>query len=192
MQILSAHFVKGIIGTDPILEEDRLQVAFVGRSNVGKSSLINSLCKRKNLVKVSSTPGKTKEINFFLINGEYYFVDLPGYGYAHVSHKDQEHLRERIVWYLTTDEISKRKVVLVLDIKVGVTEFDQEVIDILVRDHIPFILIANKADNVKANEQKYAVQAIREAVHDVPDVPIVLYSSETGIGRNELTNKIFE
>jgi GTP-binding protein EngB required for normal cell division len=73
-----------------------------------------------------------------------------------------------------------------------VTEFDQEVIDILVQDNVPFILIANKCDNLKANEQKYAVQKIRHAVNDLPDVPIVLYSSKTGVGRNELTSRIFD
>jgi len=188
MQIKTAEFIKGIVGSDPILSDGRAEIAFVGRSNVGKSSLINSLTKRKNLVKVSSSPGRTKEINFFLINDELYFVDLPGYGYASVSQKEQESIRERIVWYLQTDEIEDKSVVIVLDIKVGVTDFDKQVINILRELDIPYVLIANKADNVRAVDHKYAVQNIRNESRTSPMIPIVLYSSKTGLGRNELTS----
>jgi len=92
MEIKSAEFIKGILGTNELLEDERLQVAFIGRSNVGKSSVINSLVNRKDLVKSGSKPGKTRQINFFLINGKVYFVDLPGYGFLKASLKEKEKL----------------------------------------------------------------------------------------------------
>src|SRR3989337_3145920 len=100
MNIASAEFVKGIIGTDSILKEKPPHVAFVGRSNVGKSSVINSLVMRKDLVKSSSMPGKTREINFFFINKKCYFVDLPGYGFARMGAKGAEKIRKLILWNL--------------------------------------------------------------------------------------------
>ena len=115
MNITSASFVTGIIGTDPILKEKHPQIAFVGRSNVGKSSVINSLVMRKDLVKSSSMPGKTREINFFLINKAFYFVDLPGYGFARMGAKGAEKIRKLILWYLGSGEARVKLVVLIID-----------------------------------------------------------------------------
>src|SRR3990167_7680582 len=100
MKIISAKFVKGITGTDDILYDGIPQIAFVGRSNVGKSSVINSLVNQNELVKVGKKPGKTTEINFFIINNKFYFVDLPGYGYAELSPIEKEKIRKRMLWYL--------------------------------------------------------------------------------------------
>ena len=97
MDIKSAEFVKGIMGTDKILEDNKPQIVFVGRSNVGKSSIINLLANRKNLVKSSSKPGKTKQINFFLINKKVFFVDLPGYGFMKMDLKKKEKIRKLII-----------------------------------------------------------------------------------------------
>src|SRR3990167_3085191 len=118
MIISSAKFVKGITGTDDILYDGIPQIAFVGRSNVGKSSVINSLVNQKELVRVGKKPGKTTEINFFLINNKFYFVDLPGYGYAKLSPAEREKARKRMLWYLTESE-ARPLVVLILDIKAG-------------------------------------------------------------------------
>ena len=104
MEIQSAEFVRGIKGTDPILNSGLPQIAFVGRSNVGKSSTLNALLNRKDLVAVSKKPGKTTEINFFLVNEKIYFVDLPGYGYARAGSKKREKIKKLIVWYLTSGE----------------------------------------------------------------------------------------
>src|SRR5680860_237306 len=109
MKITSATFVKGITGPDEIMDSKLPQIAFVGRSNVGKSSLINTILNRRNLVKTSSTPGQTRQINYFLINEKYYFVDLPGYGYAKMSKVNQAKLLELILWYLLDTEIPNRK-----------------------------------------------------------------------------------
>ena len=96
--IKTAEFVKGVVGTDPILKEKIPQIAFVGRSNVGKSSVINALTGKKGLAISSSTPGRTLQLNFFLINEKAYFVDLPGYGYARASLKQAEKMRKMIMW----------------------------------------------------------------------------------------------
>src|SRR3989338_837689 len=105
MKIISAKFVKGINGTDDILYDEKFQVAFLGRSNVGKSTLINSLTMRRNLARSSSTPGKTIRMDFFLINNDLYFVDFPGYGFAERSLEKREKLGKMILWYLRFSEV---------------------------------------------------------------------------------------
>src|SRR3989344_2302589 len=100
MQITSAEFVKGVVGEDEILTDGTPQIAFIGRSNVGKSSVINSLAQKKDLARTSAFPGRTQEINLFLINRSFYLVDLPGYGYAKMSKEKQFELQDLIAWYL--------------------------------------------------------------------------------------------
>ncbi|MDQ3099211.1 MAG: ribosome biogenesis GTP-binding protein YihA/YsxC [bacterium] len=191
MQIKSAEFVKGIVGTDPILNDLRPQIGFVGRSNVGKSSLINSLCNRKALVKVSTTPGKTKRINFFLINDAYYFVDLPGYGYATASRDEQEKLRQWIVWYIQTEEVQHKKIALILDIKVGVTAFDLEVVTMLRDSNTPCIIVANKSDTVKNSELTASIKKIKDELPIGQSSEIIVYSSKKNTGRDALTSLLF-
>src|SRR3989344_4036089 len=99
MKIKSAQFIKGVLGSDSMLENGIPQIAFIGRSNVGKSSVINSLVVRNNLTKTSSFPGRTQKINLFLINNSLYFVDLPGYGYAKVPNELKDSLRAIVNWY---------------------------------------------------------------------------------------------
>lgn len=191
MQIKSAKFVKSIAGTDPILNDPFPQVGFVGRSNVGKSSLINSLTNRKDLVKVSSQPGKTKRINFFLINEKYYFVDLPGYGYAHASQKEAEKLREWIVWYILTEEVKYKCIVVILDIKVGITPFDEEVLLLLNKNHTPFVLVATKSDSLKNSEIAAHIAKIKQQIPSGIETEIIIYSSKNNTGRDALTSKLF-
>ncbi len=182
MNIVSATFTKGIIGTDPILSEKHPQVAFVGRSNVGKSSVINSLVMRKDLVKSSSMPGKTREINFFLINGKFYFVDLPGYGFARVSPKGAEKLRKLILWYLGSGEARVRIVVLIVDSVVKPTSYDKEMADILRAENIPFVVVANKIDRLNQTERAHNMKSIEAAL----GASIVPYSARTHNGREAL------
>lgn len=185
MEIRSVKFVKGIRGTDDITHDGTAQIAFVGRSNAGKSSLINSLVGKEVAV-VGKKPGKTTEINYFLINGDTYLVDLPGYGYADTSQKEREKLKKLIIWYLTYGEAKPKKVVLVMDAKVGITEFDQQMIDIL-REHThPFMIIANKIDKLTQSEQSKQLAAIR--THGVDVVP---YSSKTQKRTPALVDAIF-
>ena len=188
MNIKSAVFIKGVVGPDKILNDGKHKVAFIGRSNVGKSSVINSLLGKKGLVKSSSTPGKTKEINFFLVNENVYFVDLPGYGFAKISMQAREKLRNLILWYLTSPEIEHSRIVLIVDAKVGPTKLDEEMIDVLKNHGHDFIIIANKSDKLKRNSRITQLKLIREQTGK----EALLYSSKTIDGRNEVMSKIFE
>lgn len=183
-----AVFKKGIRGTDPILYEQKPQIAFIGRSNVGKSSLINCLVNQKELVKSGKTPGKTREINFFLVNEKFYFVDLPGYGYARVSIEDREQLARMIEWYFM-EKVFDRKTVLVLDIKVGPSELDLELIEILREQDEEFIVVANKADSLNQKERIAQIKMIEEKI---PGVPIIPCSAKTKEGREKILKKLFE
>ncbi len=187
MKIQTAIFKKGIRGSDAILYEQKPQIAFIGRSNVGKSSLINCLVNQNELVKSGKTPGKTKEINFFLINNDFYFVDLPGYGYAKVSIEDREQLAKMIEWYFM-EKVFNRKTVLVLDIKVGPSDLDLELIQILKEQQEDFIIVANKADSLN---QKETVAQMRMIAEKIPGVEIIPCSAKTKDGRSEILNRLF-
>lgn len=176
--ITSAKFIKGIIGTDDLLYDGKFQVAFMGRSNVGKSSLINSLTGKDTLARSSSSPGKTIRMDFFLINNIYYFVDFPGYGYAKRSREARDSLEKMILWYLLFSEVKNRLVILVTDAKVGVTAFDQELIKRLKETNTNYIIVANKIDKL----------GMQEKSKQLPEV--VPYSSKENDGRDELMKKI--
>ncbi len=190
MKVNSAEFVKGIIGTDSILSDGVPEVAFVGRSNVGKSSIINALVHRKDLVKTSKEPGKTTEINFFRINrGACYFVDLPGYGYAKKSPKEKEKIEKLILWYLMYSGARPQKVALILDIQAGLTEFDGEMLRVLREKGHPCIIIANKADKLNQKELSARLRAIKEASHETA---VFSYSAVDMKGTDALLDAIFQ
>lgn len=191
-KVNSAEFKKGIVGTDVILSDGVPQIAFVGRSNVGKSSVVNSLVNRKDLVKVSNKPGKTTEINFFAINnGKAYFVDLPGYGYAEASPKQKESIEKLILWYLMYSGTQMHRVVLILDIKAGLTAFDEEMIRVLREHHHPYLIVANKADKLNQRDTSAQMRAIKEAAHEAT---VFTYSATTATPkeRDTLLAKIIE
>lgn len=185
--IKSAQFIKGVIGTDPILKEKIPQIAFVGRSNVGKSSVINALTGTKGLAISSSTPGRTLQLNFFLIDEKCYFVDLPGYGYARASLKQAEKMRRMIMWYLEQNEYKPSKVVLVIDGLVGPKKFDMEMMELLAENGYEVIVLANKMDKVKSSEMVKKKRAIIELL-DTEN--IIYFSSKTKLGKDELLEKI--
>jgi len=188
MEIKTSKFVKGIIGTDKILEDGKPQIVFIGRSNVGKSSVINSLAKRNNLVKSGSRPGKTQQINFFLINEKVYFVDLPGYGFITASLERKEKIRKMILWYLFYSEVKFKKVVLIIDALTGPSEFDKEILGLLNKNEYPIILVANKIDKLKKNKLTGRLKVLQE---ETGHNEIILYSAKTKKGRDELLAKIF-
>ncbi|MFT5360130.1 MAG: GTP-binding protein, partial [Candidatus Paceibacteria bacterium] len=131
MKINSAEFVKGVVEGDEFWDANKPQFVFYGRSNTGKSSSINAILGRNALARPSGTPGKTREVNFFDINESFYFVDLPGYGYARISKVEQEKLRNLILWFIGETNAAKRIHTIVLDAKVGLTELDKEMLNIL-------------------------------------------------------------
>lgn len=187
MNIKSAKFVRGIIGTQDILYDGKFQVAFLGRSNVGKSTLINSLTGKPKLARSSSHPGKTIRMDFFLINDAFYFVDFPGYGFARRSMTDREKLAKMILWYLMYSEVKNRLVVLIIDAKVGVTAFDADMIRTLREYRIDYIIVANKVDNLSRNIKDEYLLQIRSEYKDAQVLP---HSSEKKWGREELLEKI--
>lgn len=186
--IKSAQFIKGVVGTDPILLEKIPQIAFVGRSNVGKSSMINSLLNTRSLVKSSSRPGKTKEINFFLINEEFYFVDLPGYGYAKTSAAHAEKMRKMIMWYLELSGANIKKVVLIVDANVGPKQFDLEMRDLLEGSRHSYVVVASKTDKLSQSDLSKMSKTLKEAF---PACESMFYSSKTKKGKDKLWENIW-
>ncbi len=184
MSIKSATFVLSVVGSHNAVCDEKPQIAFVGRSNVGKSSLINMLVGQKNLVRSSSTPGKTQEINYFLINDTTYFVDLPGYGYAKIGRKYREKLRKLILWYFISGEVPVTTVVLIVDAKVGMRDFDREMIAVLMEYRHPFLVVLNKCDKLN---QKELHASYNDVVAQLPaGVEVVAASATTKKGRNDI------
>ena len=151
MLVKSVRFVTSVFTYNQLPEDGFPEVAFAGRSNVGKSSLINRLVNRRNLVKVSARPGKTQALNFFLVNGSCYFVDLPGYGYARVPKKMQQEWQGLIGSYLENRQ-ALRCVVVIIDIRHAMKVQDLELLDWLRSKNIPHLVVYTKTDKLSRNE----------------------------------------
>ena len=169
--------------------EPRLpEVAFAGRSNVGKSSLINRLVQRKKLARVSNTPGRTREINFFDVNGEFVMADLPGYGYARVSKEQRASWRPLIEGYLLGSPTLKG-VVQLLDVRRHPSDDDLQMLDFLAHVGTPTIVVATKVDKLRPAERTGRVADLaREAGIELDQ--LIPFSAETGEGRDELADAI--
>lgn len=164
------------------------EVAFAGRSNVGKSSLINRLVNRKKLARVSNTPGRTREINFFDVNGEFILADLPGYGYARISREQRSAWRPLIEGYLLGSPTLKG-VVQLLDVRHHPSDEDLQMLDFLAHAGTPTIVVATKVDKLRAADRAGRVAALaREAGIDAEQ--LIPFSAETGEGRDELAGAI--
>jgi GTP-binding protein len=187
MKITSAEFIKGVVGADRILENGIPQVAFIGRSNVGKSSVINSLTGQKNLARSSSFPGCTQEINIFLINGSFYSVDLPGYGFTKASLEVRERLEKLICWYLFDSKYKQKKVILIIDAKIGPTKDDLDMLYSLKERKKNIVIVANKIDKIKKSECKHQLQKIEALVGANKFIP---YSAEKNIGVRTLIKEL--
>lgn len=187
MKISKAEFVKGVIGDDYGLGDNLPQIAFFGRSNVGKSSVINSLVGKKDLAKVSKIPGKTREANFFRINDSFYFVDFPGYGYAKRSMKDRNKMIKRIFWYVEYSNVRPKAVFLIIDVKVGLTVLDRDMIKILGENKHQVVIIANKIDKLRKIAAEKQLSSIQK---EAPYAPVLPYSAKTKEGKDELIKKI--
>lgn len=186
MKIKSAVFVKRVIGTDHIFEDGVPQVVFIGRSNVGKSSVINSLVNQKSLAKTSSFPGRTQQINIFLINGSMYLVDLPGYGFAQVPKDIWHKIQKMIGWYLFDSGYVFKKIVLIIDAKVGPSQEDMSMFHSLEHENKDIIIVANKVDKIKKLEYDQQIQKIKAMFGQHKVIP---YSAEKKIGAGELAQE---
>ncbi len=184
MKVLSAEFIRAAVDERGWPKDNLPQVAFAGRSNVGKSSLINSLVNRKGLVRTSSTPGKTREINFFLVNGSFYFVDLPGFGFARVPGKVQESWGEMIEDYLLGSPML-RLIVFLIDIRHRPGRNDMVMNRWLVENSLPAAYVATKADKIARGSRKGYIDAISGGL-GVPAESIIQFSSVTGEGKDRL------
>ena len=188
MHVASAVFVKAIVEEDEELERDIPQIAFIGRSNVGKSSLINALTRQKGLAKISSFPGRTAQIILFLINKSHFLVDLPGYGFAKASREKREQYQKLIDWYLFESGYPQKKVVLIIDANVGVTDSDVTMLENLERHGKDIVVVANKIDKIKKSVYDEQMKRIQEIVGKHKIVPL---STKTKVGVGTLINNIF-
>ncbi|MBW1940679.1 MAG: YihA family ribosome biogenesis GTP-binding protein [Deltaproteobacteria bacterium] len=184
MIIKSAEFVTSAVKPSQYPLPELPEIAFVGRSNVGKSSLINTLVNRKRLVKTSSTPGRTQLINFFNINGSFSFVDLPGYGYAKVPDRVKKDWALMIETYLSKRETLKG-VVLIMDIRRISDHKDKDLIDWLIHFNIPKILVLTKTDKLSKTKGKNQHNLIAETLLVNRD-DILLFSAKTRMGKNQV------
>ncbi len=189
MNIRSATFVKGVVGTDTIFEDGKPQIVFIGRSNVGKSSVINLVANSKNLAITSSTPGRTQQINIFLINKNFYLVDIPGYGYAKVPDAIRNKIQKMINWYLFNSNYPFKKVVLIIDAKIGPTYDDMEMLAALQNSKKEIVVVANKVDKIKTSEYDEQIQKIRDIFDPHKVIP---FSAEKKIGLGELTVELLK
>lgn len=187
MQIVKAEFVKSSSHISQCPIDDRPEVAFIGRSNVGKSSLINMLTSKKGLAKTSSTPGKTQTINHFDIDGKWYLVDLPGYGYARVSKSERSRFHGFITEYITKRETIYTLGVLI-DSRLAPQQIDLDFIEFLGENKVPFFLVLTKTDKLKPAELKLNVENYKnkllETWEELP--PLFITSAVEKDGRDEV------
>lgn len=189
MEIKQSEFVISAVVPNQYPQDNRVEIAFVGRSNVGKSSLINTLVNRRKLVKVSGTPGKTRLVNFFIINNEFYFVDLPGYGYAKVSKSEKENWGKVIERYLMGREQLK-KVILLVDCRHKPTEDDIIMYKWIKHYNYDAIIVATKIDKLKKAELRKNLKVIRETFELSNEEEVFTFSSLKKLGKEELLDAI--
>lgn len=178
--------MRGIKGDNEILEDGIPQIAFIGRSNAGKSSLMNSLTGIKKLARTSNTPGRTQEMNVFLINDTHYFVDLPGYGFAKTKMKTLEKLSKLLFWYLFVSH-HNQKIVLLIDANIGPTVDDIEMLNELETTGKEIVVVLNKIDKIKKSHCKHRLQKLGEQLEGHKLFP---YSSKTKVGIEDLVDEL--
>ncbi|KPA21327.1 putative GTP-binding protein EngB [Shimia sp. SK013] len=179
----NSDFLKGVVAMDGLPEGDRLEVCFAGRSNVGKSSLINALTNRKGLARASNTPGRTQEVNFFTLTDSHYLVDLPGYGYANAPIPVVEKWQRLLKRYLS-GRVNLRRAFVLIDTRHGVKAVDEEIMSLLDSSAVTFQVVMTKADKVKDHDREKILNQVREKLskHPAAYPEMVLTSSEKGDG----------
>lgn len=189
MEIKQSEFITSAVKPEQYPIDNRLEIAFVGRSNVGKSSLINSLTNRRKLVKVSGTPGKTRLVNFFLINNDFYFVDLPGYGYAKVSKKEKESWGKVIETYLVNRSQLKR-IILLVDCRHKPSEDDKIMYSFIKHYGYACTVVATKTDKLTKNELRKNLAMLKAELNLEHGDTLLTFSSLNKQGKQELLDNI--
>lgn len=182
-----ADFLKGVVAMDGLPPADRTEVCFAGRSNVGKSTLINALTGRRHLARASNTPGRTQELNFFMLGESHYLVDLPGYGFANAPKKVVDGWQRLLRAYLAGRTTLRRAFVLI-DARHGAKAVDEEILELLDKAAVPFQIVLTKADKIKAAELEAVLDQVRGAArrHPAAYPELVVTSSEKGRGIDDL------
>ncbi|MDU4697042.1 MAG: ribosome biogenesis GTP-binding protein YihA/YsxC [Paenibacillus sp.] len=189
MKVTKAEFIISAVGPNQYPEDALPEIALAGRSNVGKSSLINRMINRKNLARTSSTPGKTQHLNYYRINDRVYFVDVPGYGYAKVSKTQREVWGKMIEKYLQERETLKL-VLQIIDLRHPPTKDDELMYDWLKAYDLPVCVVATKADKIPKSRWQKHLKIIKEGLVLRAGDPLILFSAEEGIGKDELWAQI--
>ncbi len=190
INLQKAEFILSAASEKGFLHDGLPQVAFAGRSNVGKSSVINCLLNRKNFARVGASPGKTIHINYFKIDGTFYLVDLPGYGYAKVSKGERDRWGKLMESYFAHPELMTLGVTIV-DARHKPTADDVTMVQWFRDTGCPLIVVANKLDKLKKSEIQPSLDRVRLTLELEEDVPVIPFSAEKGDGRQELLNVIF-
>ncbi len=189
MNLHNVAFVKSAATPSDFLHDSRVKIAFAGKSNVGKSSVLNCVLLRKNLSRVGQKPGKTIHVNYFLIDETAYFVDLPGYGYAKVSETEKERWGRLMECYFAqNDQITLG--VLIVDARHAPTVLDKVMAELFQNTQCPMVVVANKLDKLKKSELVPNMERIRTDLKLPEQTPLIPFSAETGTGRDALVREI--
>lgn len=187
----STELMISAAGKDQWPEGDRPEIVLAGRSNVGKSSLINALTNRKKLAYVGNTPGKTRLLNFFLLNDEYIFVDVPGYGYANLSKTQLAKFGDMMEDYFN-ERHQKKGLLLIVDARHKPTEDDETMMSFVRYYNLPIVIAATKIDKVKPSQRKKNIQVIRDTLLLQPHEKLVTCSAQTKVGMDQLWDELLE
>lgn len=190
MKVNQAELVISAVSKKQYPNEPLPEIALAGRSNVGKSSFINKIIQRKALARTSSKPGKTQTLNFYKINDAYYFVDVPGYGYAKVSKKEREKWGNMMEEYFVERE-NLNMAVLIIDIRHDPTENDMMMYDFLKRCDLPVTVIATKLDKIKRGQRAKHLKRIIEVLELEEEDTVIPFSAETGEGKDDAWKAIY-
>lgn len=191
MRINSAKFIGSYARLDQIPKQRLPEIAFSGRSNVGKSSLINCLVNRSKLALTSSTPGKTRLLNYYSVNDAFYLVDLPGFGYAKVAQQERQSWKKLIESFFVNSKFLKG-VIHIIDSRHGLTALDHELIDWLADLKLPLLLVATKTDKLPRSKANYMLEMIMKEAGAIGIAGVVPFSAITKLGTNEIWKAIVQ